>query len=199
MDTFPSRLAAVIKNSGLSRAQFAKKCDVGTAAVGKWLSGKLMPKSSQLLSLARGADVPMEWLLTGDTRESPDSMNQRVEGVVTWLDKVGPLTEKKKASARIFWREMFEAQDESAAAKSAAGRPDVLALGDLLEYAAKEFDAKLRNLSEALGEIQAIPNPELDGRVSQGWEEMLRAWQRQNRRQQSLLAEIRAKHEPEIW
>ncbi len=65
MDNFPSRLADVVKKSGLTRSEFAKRSGVGVAALGKWLSGKLMPKSEQLLSLAKTSDVTMEWLLTG--------------------------------------------------------------------------------------------------------------------------------------
>lgn len=65
MDNFSSRLADAVQNSGLNRSEFAKRSGVGVAALGKWLSGKLMPKSAQLLSLAKTAGVSMEWLLTG--------------------------------------------------------------------------------------------------------------------------------------
>jgi transcriptional regulator with XRE-family HTH domain len=65
MDTFPARLAAIIDNSGLGRPEFAARVGVGTSALAKWLSGKLTPKSDQLLSLAIAGGVSMEWLLTG--------------------------------------------------------------------------------------------------------------------------------------
>jgi transcriptional regulator with XRE-family HTH domain len=65
METFSDRLTSVIENSGLSRPEFAKRSEVGTSALAKWLAGKLTPKSDQLMRLAKTGGVAMEWLLTG--------------------------------------------------------------------------------------------------------------------------------------
>jgi transcriptional regulator with XRE-family HTH domain len=71
METFATRLAQAIEHSGLTRPEFAARSGVGTSALAKWLASKLMPKSEQLLALARTAGVSMEWLLTGDAAANP--------------------------------------------------------------------------------------------------------------------------------
>ena len=57
--------------SGCSRPEFAARAGVGTSALAKWLSGKLMPKSEQLHNLAKVGAVSMEWLLTGEGQKDP--------------------------------------------------------------------------------------------------------------------------------
>lgn len=71
METFSQRLAKAIELSGYSRPEFAARAGVGTSALAKWLSGKLMPKSEQLHNLAKVGAVSMEWLLTGEGRRDP--------------------------------------------------------------------------------------------------------------------------------
>ncbi|MEO5914842.1 MAG: S24 family peptidase [Luteolibacter sp.] len=66
METFAERLTWSIERSGLGRPEFAVRAGAGTSALAKWLAGKLMPKSEQMLGIARAANVSMEWLISGE-------------------------------------------------------------------------------------------------------------------------------------
>lgn len=203
METFFHRLEKAIKRSGLSRPEFAARAGVGTSALAKWLSGKLTPKSEQLLNLAKAADVSMEWLLTGDTDEKPLSMDGRLDDVVSYLRKIAPeqLSEpNKEAEVRAFWRDIFEGEDERFAA---GGNRDaasyILGFADLLESSGSEFKNALKGFSEALERAEFVSDSDTEKLILQKWQEVAASAKRLYRRQRFLISEIRAKKQIEEW
>ncbi len=66
METFSDRLNYCLEKTGLGRPEFAEKVGVGTSALAKWLGGKLIPKSEQMLAISRVSGVPINWLITGE-------------------------------------------------------------------------------------------------------------------------------------
>jgi transcriptional regulator with XRE-family HTH domain len=99
METFSQRLTKAIERSGLTRPEFAAKTGVGTSALAKWLAGKLVPKSEQLLSLANTSGVTMEWLLTG---QGMATFDETIDGCNAYAKSLGAPTipEDKRDSAR---------------------------------------------------------------------------------------------------
>lgn len=199
MEIFSDRLKIAIKKAGYSRSEFAEKSGVGTSVLTKWLSGKLTPKSNQLLRLARVADVSMEWLLTGET-EGPIPMAERVEAGLKMIKKNMPGFDDDPEEVEGFRRlllDVFESDDERRAAKGPGGGPDLLALGDMLESASQEFDQKFNDLAEALGDDDGVSDIQTKG--NRVWEEALVTLKRLNRRIHGLISEIRARNEPPEW
>jgi transcriptional regulator with XRE-family HTH domain len=200
METFPERLAGAIKRTGLSRPEFAAKAGIGTSVLAKWLSGKLIPKSSQLLSIARTSGYSMEWLLTGDSTGGATT-EERIEEVVTRIKKWSPkgrMSGKEEARTRDSWREIFEADDERLAARgSRDGPPDLLALVEMLESARAEFWEKLIALGDVLHEVDPALDEALSERLHVCWQAILLETKRLVRRESGLVAEVRAKCEPE--
>jgi transcriptional regulator with XRE-family HTH domain len=77
METFSHRLVFEMKRYGLTRRDLGDKTGIGMSAIAKWINGKLLPKSEQLLKLARVLDVQMEWLLTGEGRKERERADSR--------------------------------------------------------------------------------------------------------------------------
>lgn len=63
-DAFPERLKAAIGNKSLRT--FGKICGLSDAAIRKYLSGVNEPRMAALVSMAKAADVNIEWLATGE-------------------------------------------------------------------------------------------------------------------------------------
>lgn len=84
---FSERLASLIEDSGLSRLRFAARIGVGTSCLAKWLNGKLLPKSMQLLALAKATGKTMEWCLTGETESDREMIDRiRIDLQHTWKE-----------------------------------------------------------------------------------------------------------------
>lgn len=84
-DTFPHRLASLIKGLDLSQAEICKKTGISKQALHHYLSGTRIPRADTLLTLSKLLNVSMEYLLTGesdqnkiDTKGLTDVQIQRV-------------------------------------------------------------------------------------------------------------------------
>ena len=201
MESFPDRLKQAIKKAGYSRSEFSEKCGIGTSVLAKWLSGKLTPKSSQLLRLARVADVSMEWLLTGESKY-PISMEDSLDEALADLKKLlsGELDDPaEEQQARAFLRNMLEGQDEDQAAIGTDGRPDLLKLVEMLESAFQDFARKFMEFNEVLESVEVVGDQDSEIRVIRALEESAYALKRLKRRKQGLVSEVLARNETEAW
>ena len=196
---FSSRLAESIKRSGLSRPEFAARAGVGTSALTKWLSGKLTPKSEQLLNLANTANVTMEWLLIGDAEGVIRSKEARLDAYMAHLKKLIPQNFKDAETAdmtRDMVLDIIEFNEESMAA-GAVGRlhPDIVAVSDLMESASVKFLNSFEAFSKALENATATGDSVTQELILQRWQEVAASVKVLKRRMEFLLSEIRWKHD----
>jgi|TARA_R100000027_G_scaffold65707_1_gene60524 SOS-response transcriptional repressor LexA len=60
------RIAAAMRNKGLTKSALARKCGVSAAAVGQWISQDTKaPKAENMLKIAEATGCRFEWLTTG--------------------------------------------------------------------------------------------------------------------------------------
>lgn len=64
MNSFENRLAKIIKDSGLSQKEFAKKIGVTEQGLGNYLNGRI-PKADVLIRIKQMFNLSIDWLLTG--------------------------------------------------------------------------------------------------------------------------------------
>lgn len=69
-NTFPHRLACLIKEQNLSQADVCKKTGISKQALHHYLSGTRIPRSDTLLTLSELLNVSMKYLLTGESDRS---------------------------------------------------------------------------------------------------------------------------------
>ena len=66
-NTFPHRLACLIKEQNLSQTDVCKKTGISKQALHHYLSGTRIPRSDTLLTLSELLNVSMKYLLTGES------------------------------------------------------------------------------------------------------------------------------------
>ena len=71
-DGFASRVESLVKEFG-SVAEVARKCGLSETVVRKWRNGVSDPSRSNLVALARAANVSLVWLATGEGEARPES------------------------------------------------------------------------------------------------------------------------------
>ena len=69
-NTFPHRLACLIKEQNLSQSDVCKKTGISKQALHHYLSGTRIPRSDTLLTLSELLNVSMKYLLTGESDRS---------------------------------------------------------------------------------------------------------------------------------
>jgi len=62
-ETFADRLRKARERNGWTQAQVAEWCDVNTAALSHWESGRREPNLENLVRLCNGLRVSANWLL----------------------------------------------------------------------------------------------------------------------------------------
>lgn len=74
MNNIYARLEEVIRNSGMTKKDFARTVGISTGNLGDWKSGKSMPSASALIRIAEQFGVSLDWLLLG--RSEPGQMKE---------------------------------------------------------------------------------------------------------------------------
>jgi HTH-type transcriptional regulator, cell division transcriptional repressor len=69
-DTFGSRLRLARNAKNMTAQACARQVGVGSLAWSKWENARTFPSSAKLPAIATLLDVPMAWLMTGETEAS---------------------------------------------------------------------------------------------------------------------------------
>jgi hypothetical protein len=114
--SFTERLKAALGEK--SARGFALQCGLSPTAMHQYLTGKSEPTRPALISMARNAEVNLEWLLTGEGPQkkiSGDCMLDRdlydaiIESVDEWLDaRKKSLPPAKKLETYHYLYDMFK-------------------------------------------------------------------------------------------
>jgi transcriptional regulator with XRE-family HTH domain len=117
ISNFPERLKLAIGE--ISTRDFANKSGLSPAAIHKYLAGKSEPNRPILISMAKAAEVNIEWLMTGKglMRKSGDSelvdielYNGIIEAVESYLleNNYQPPCSKDKIKAYLYLYDEFK-------------------------------------------------------------------------------------------
>jgi transcriptional regulator with XRE-family HTH domain len=85
--TLGDRIQQARRTKGFDQPQLARRIAVKTATLRNWESGRSEPRAEKLNRLAGLLDVPLIWLLTGETPESAPPVGHRT-GITTMAIKV---------------------------------------------------------------------------------------------------------------
>lgn len=88
LNNFSSRFSLLIRESGITQSEIAKKIGVSQAAVNFYKTGKNMPGGEELFKISKLFGVSIDWLITGVESLSEDSATQM------WRDRALRAEEK---------------------------------------------------------------------------------------------------------
>ncbi len=60
----------MIKTKGMTKKEFCLKLGISTGNLGDWKRGKSTPSTNKLIEISAFFDVSLDWLLTGQERNS---------------------------------------------------------------------------------------------------------------------------------
>jgi transcriptional regulator with XRE-family HTH domain len=103
LSTTAERLAAAMKDAGVSQSELARECDVSPAAVHKWLNGSKL-NADNLAKASRALGVREDWLRTGKLpreRENGHAEESLDEVIDLLEDLKGPLAALAAAIEKI--------------------------------------------------------------------------------------------------
>ena len=60
---FATQLSKLIKNMGLSKAEFAKKINMSVISVSDWIDGKALPRAKSIRTICKTFNVSSDYLL----------------------------------------------------------------------------------------------------------------------------------------
>ncbi|SAL59462.1 XRE family transcriptional regulator [Caballeronia peredens] len=78
MDNWNKRIASRRQEVGLSKSEFARRCDVSAPTVNDWENGDIKRlEASNLLKICQVLDVDPWWLMFGDKTKTPNTKELR--------------------------------------------------------------------------------------------------------------------------
>lgn len=75
-DVVRARLQRLRAGEGLSKAAFARRCDVDAPRISEWWSGRALPSAESLQKIAVAFDISLDWLLCGTGGDEPTRRGQ---------------------------------------------------------------------------------------------------------------------------
>ena len=69
----PEKILYCRKRAGLSQEALAERLGVSRQAVSKWETGEALPETGKLATLAAALGVSVDWLLSEDESEAPQT------------------------------------------------------------------------------------------------------------------------------
>ena len=91
----PEKILDCRKRAGLSQEALAERLGVSRQAVSKWETGEALPETGKLATLAAALGVSVDWLLSEDESEAPQTQSG------DWTEGLPKLL--KKAARRWGW------------------------------------------------------------------------------------------------
>ena len=68
--------AKLLSDNNVTAYQVGKATGISTSTLSEWKNGKYTPKTDKLQKIADYFNVPVDYLLTGETKKSPDNMSE---------------------------------------------------------------------------------------------------------------------------
>ena len=113
-DEFSERLTQVVDRSGLSRAEFARRIEVGDTTLKNYMLGKTQPSVKELRAIVEVGQVALPWLIFGGD-------------VAASMSAQGPTTQYDAGGRHLYSREFIalvhEAMEEEIAAVGSQPSP----------------------------------------------------------------------------
>ena len=88
LNNFSARFSSLIKESGVTQLEVAKKIGVSQAAINFYKNGRNMPGGEELYKISKLFGASIDWLITGIESMSEDSATQM------WRDRALRAEEK---------------------------------------------------------------------------------------------------------
>ena len=101
LNNFSERFSLLIKESGITQLEIARKIGVSQAAINFYKNGKNMPGGEELYKISKLFGVSIDWLITGIESLAEDSATQM------WRDRA-LLAESKLEIAREGMKAMLK-------------------------------------------------------------------------------------------
>ena len=86
-------------SQGLSQVEFAKRCYVTPGAVSQWETGRTIPDTERLMSIAKEFSIPLDYFVEGDG-EKPYTEGDLIRQQVLLKIKNEPKTDEAKILAK---------------------------------------------------------------------------------------------------
>lgn len=96
MSEITERINLLLKEKGISKEEFYKKCSITSSAYSQWNTGKTEPKSASIKKIAEFLNVSYQWLRFGIGKKgkpipvSEDGLSNEAKEIIRLYDLASP-------------------------------------------------------------------------------------------------------------
>lgn len=102
--SFADRMNIAMRKENMSISDTAKKTGIGKGLISYYANGKAIPKIDKISSIAQALNVPVEWLVSGENRNTElgdynlnrNHLESVDPGLIPYLDELSDPKNKKR-------------------------------------------------------------------------------------------------------